>query len=75
MLRKALSRPPPARKGSGWHVELEGRFALEFIKQVDIKRVYAQAEFFQLRIDTLWQAEPDTVRPGKHGISTQRRIN
>ena len=39
--KEGVGRPPLARKGSGWHVALEGRLALEFIKQVDIKRVYA----------------------------------
>ena len=66
--KEGVGRPPLAREGSGWHVALEGRLALEFIKQVDIKRVYAYAgserSEAQLRIDTLCQAESDTVRPG-----------
>ncbi len=55
--KEGVGRPPLARKGSGWHVALEGRLALEFIKQVDIKGVYADAgserSEAQLRIDTL----------------------
>ena len=36
--KESVGRPPLALKGSGWHVELEGRLALDSIKQVDIKR-------------------------------------